>query len=132
MTILVASAIQRVDAIVVYDPYLSAAESMGARSLGKPFDAIALNFLDAAYFTTLPYATAHRDAILKFAAIVNRGDQYFNTHFDDLIPLIISAALFDESVYSCYSPPSASSAPRPPTSGATRRSRSRRKRWWRR
>ena len=83
-----ALAAKRIDAIVVYDPYLNAAEVLGARSVGKPYDQIAVNYLDAAWFTTIPYATAHRDAIVKFAAALNRGQQYYDTHYDDLIPLI--------------------------------------------
>ncbi len=81
-------AAKRIDAIVVYDPFLNAAEVLGARSVGKPYDQIAVSYLDAAWFTTIPYATAHRDAIAKFAAALNRGQQYYDTHYEELIPLI--------------------------------------------
>ena len=79
---------KRVDAIAIYEPFLTAAESKGARSVGKPFDSIALSFLEAAWFTTLPYATANRPTILRFTAALNRAQQYYDSHFDELIPLI--------------------------------------------
>ena len=86
---------KRVDAIGVYDPYMTAAEAQGARSIAKPFDSIGLSFLEAAWFTTLPYATAHRDTIQKFASVYNRGAQYYNNHYKDLIPMISGFSKID-------------------------------------
>ena len=79
---------KRVDAIEIYEQYLSAAKDKGARVLAKTYDAIAPYFLEAAWFTIMPYATAHRSAILQFAAVLNRGAQYYDTHYDELVPMV--------------------------------------------
>ena len=79
---------KRVDAIGIYEPFLSAAKDKGARVLAKPFDVIGPYFLEEAWFTMMPYATAHRSAILQFAAVVNRGAQYHDTHYDELVPMV--------------------------------------------
>lgn len=96
---------KRVDAITIYEPYLSAAKAAGARTLGKPYDSIALNFLSAAYFATVSYAAAHRDAISKFVAVINRGNQYFDTHYAELIPMISDFTKTPPEVLRKLSPP---------------------------
>lgn len=79
---------RRVDAIAVYDPFMSAALDRGARVIGKPFDSIALNFLEAAWFTTRDFASVHHDVVQKFASVIIRAAQYFDIHYNDLIPMI--------------------------------------------
>jgi NitT/TauT family transport system substrate-binding protein len=79
---------KRVDAIVVYEPFVSAAVAQGARSIAKPYDSVALNFMIAAWVAYGPWASAHRDAVLAFASVLNRGSQYANAHYQELIPMI--------------------------------------------
>jgi NitT/TauT family transport system substrate-binding protein len=82
---------QRVDAIMIYEPFMSSAESSGAtRMLAKPLDAISPNFAAGAWFALGPWAKAHRDAVARFARVMSQASAYSNTHYDDLIPTIAS------------------------------------------
>jgi NitT/TauT family transport system substrate-binding protein len=83
-----ALAAKRVDAISIYEPFVSAAIAQGARAIAKPYDSVALNFTIAAWVAYGPWAAAHRDAVLGFASALNRGSQYANAHYQDLIPMI--------------------------------------------
>jgi NitT/TauT family transport system substrate-binding protein len=79
---------KRVDAIVLFEPLRSEALARGARSLGKPFDAISRRFLSGAYFATRSWLADNRDAALRFAAVLRQGAEYANAHYDELIPVI--------------------------------------------
>jgi NitT/TauT family transport system substrate-binding protein len=83
-----ALAAKRVDAISIYEPFVSAAIAQGARAIAKPYDSVALNFTIAAWVAYGPWASAHRDAVMAFASVLNRGSQYANVHYQDLIPMI--------------------------------------------
>lgn len=78
----------RVDAITIYDPFVSAAKEQGARLLGKPLDSIAPRFLVAAWFASLPWAQSHREIVSAFANTINRGTAYVNAHRDEMLPMI--------------------------------------------
>lgn len=80
---------QRVDAILIYEPFMSSAESTGTtRLLAKPLDAISPNFAAGAWFTFGPWAKTHRDVIARFTRVMSQASQYSNTHYDDLVPTI--------------------------------------------
>jgi len=81
---------QRVDAMVVYEPFLSDAIAGGAKAFAKPYDSIAPAFLVTAYFTTSAWATEHHDAAIKFAQIMNATSPFVNAHFPDMIPMVSS------------------------------------------
>lgn len=78
----------RVDAITIYDPFVSAAKEQGARLLGKPLDSIAPHFLVAAWFAYRPWADAHREIVNTFTATINRGTAYVNAHQQEILPMI--------------------------------------------
>jgi NitT/TauT family transport system substrate-binding protein len=78
----------RVDAIVAFEPYLSAAEASGARAIATPFDAIAPAFLASSWFAVAPWVTEHRDAATTFAAIMARSSAYVNGHYQEMIPML--------------------------------------------
>jgi NitT/TauT family transport system substrate-binding protein len=78
----------RVDAITIYDPFVSSAKELGARLLGKPLDSIAPRFLVAAWFAYQPWAEAHRDVVTAFASTINRGTAYVNAHQQEILPMI--------------------------------------------
>jgi NitT/TauT family transport system substrate-binding protein len=81
---------KRVDAVVVFEPVRSAALAAGARSLGKPFDAISKRFTSGVYFGTNAWISTHRDAVLRYADVLRQAAEYANAHYDELVPLIIS------------------------------------------
>ncbi len=78
----------RVDAITIYDPFVSAAKDQGARLLGKPLDSIAPHFLVAAWFAHQPWADSHRDLVSAFTTTINRGTAYVNAHQQEILPMI--------------------------------------------
>jgi NitT/TauT family transport system substrate-binding protein len=78
----------RVDAITIYDPFVSAAKDQGARMLGKPLDSIAPHFLVAAWFAYQPWANSHRDVVNAFTTTINRGSDYVNAHQQEMMPMI--------------------------------------------
>jgi NitT/TauT family transport system substrate-binding protein len=78
----------RVDAITIYDPFVSAAKEQGARLLGKPLDSIAPRFLVAAWFAYRPWTDGHRDIVAAFTATLNRGSAYVNAHQQEILPMI--------------------------------------------
>jgi NitT/TauT family transport system substrate-binding protein len=79
---------KRVDAISIYEPFVSAAVAQGARAIAKPYDSVAQNFIIAAWVAYAPWAAAHRDAVIAFAGVLNRGARYANEHYSELIPMI--------------------------------------------
>jgi len=87
-TMLPALAAKRIDAAVSYEPFLSSALGTGAKVFGKPFDAVGTGFISGAWFALGPWANAHRDAVIRFARILDQASQYADAHYDDLIPLI--------------------------------------------
>ncbi|MGA2395146.1 MAG: ABC transporter substrate-binding protein [Candidatus Lustribacter sp.] len=78
----------RVDAMTIYDPFVSAAKEQGARLLGKPLDSIAPHFLVAAWFAYQPWTDTHRDVVTAFANTINRGTAYVNAHQQEILPMI--------------------------------------------
>ena len=78
----------RVDASVIFEPFLSAAEAAGARSIGSPFDAISSSFMPAAWFSVAPWVTEHRDVAKTFAAVMARSAAYVNGHQKETLPLL--------------------------------------------
>lgn len=79
---------QRVDAICVYDPFVSIAEGQGARVIAQPLDAIAPTFMVTVWFAYGPWATSHRDVVRSFVTVVQRGAAYVNGHRQELLPMI--------------------------------------------
>ncbi len=78
----------RVDAIMAFEPYLSAAEAAGARVIATPFDAIAPAFLASAWFSIAPWVTEHRDAATTFAAVMKSSSSYVNVHYQEMLPML--------------------------------------------
>jgi NitT/TauT family transport system substrate-binding protein len=59
----------RVDAALVNEPYLGAVRK-GNRLLGYPYDAVANEFLIAAWFSTAQWAKEHPDLVARFASVM--------------------------------------------------------------
>ncbi len=59
----------RIDAALVNEPYLGAMRQ-GNRLLGYPYDAVAKEFLIAAWFSTAQWAKDHPDAVARFAKVM--------------------------------------------------------------
>ena len=79
---------KRVDAISIYEPFVSAALAQGARSIASPYDSVASNFLIAAWTVEKTWAANNRAALMTFASVLNRGSQYANAHYLELTAMI--------------------------------------------
>ena len=79
---------KRVDAGAVYEPFSNAAVAKGARPLARPYDGVAPNFIIVGWTVDRTWATNNRAQVLAFASALNRGNQYGNTHYKELIPMI--------------------------------------------
>ena len=78
----------RVDAILAFDPFLTAAIAAGARPLANPFDAIGDSFMAAAWFAVTPWVTEHRVVARNFASVMERTSSYVNGHYLEMVPLL--------------------------------------------
>jgi NitT/TauT family transport system substrate-binding protein len=67
----------RIDAALVNEPYLGAVRK-GNRLLGYPYDAVAKEFLIAAWFSTAQWAKDHPDAVARFAAVMRQTAVWAN------------------------------------------------------
>lgn len=79
---------KRIDAMSVYEPFLSSALSQGVRPILKPYDSIALNFMIVGWAVEKTWAANNRSALATFTSVLNRGLQYGNAHHQDLTALI--------------------------------------------
>jgi NitT/TauT family transport system substrate-binding protein len=73
----IALAGHRVDAALVAEPSVTEAKST-ARIFGKPYDAIAPDFLIAGWFTSKSWAAAHPDLVRKVAAVIRESGVWAN------------------------------------------------------
>jgi NitT/TauT family transport system substrate-binding protein len=79
----------RVDASALTFPQLQEAlDSKKVRVIGKPYDAVAKQFLYAAWFTTKDYAQKNPEVISAFARSVREASTYANGHHADTVPLL--------------------------------------------
>lgn len=79
----------RIDAAVIYEPFLTAAIASGTvRTIAKPYDAIAPRFMAAAWFGNSTWMKEHRDVTLRFARVLFQSQEYTNAHYEELIPLV--------------------------------------------
>ena len=78
----------RVDAFMPYEPFLSAALAGGAKTFASPMEAVGRNTLTGAWFASLPWASEHREATLRFARVISQAARYVDGHYNDMIPLI--------------------------------------------
>jgi NitT/TauT family transport system substrate-binding protein len=67
----------RIDAALVNEPYLGAVRK-GNRLLGYPYDAVAKEFLIAAWFSTAQWAKDHPDAVARFASVMRETAVWAN------------------------------------------------------
>jgi NitT/TauT family transport system substrate-binding protein len=69
----------RVDAAWLAEPFVHAAEPF-ARTLATCFDAVAPRWMLGAWFTTPAYASAHRDVIDSFRAVMTKTSTWANAN----------------------------------------------------
>jgi NitT/TauT family transport system substrate-binding protein len=78
----------RVDAIGLFEPFVTAAQDSGtARAIGTPYDAIAKQFNVTLWFGYGPYIAAHRDAIDRFVHVMQAATAYSNAHLAEMVPI---------------------------------------------
>lgn len=87
-TMLAALQQKRVDAIALFEPYVSAAEAAGAKAIGAPYDAVSTHFMTACWFGDADWIKDHRDVALRFARVINQAQAYTNPHYTELVPFI--------------------------------------------
>lgn len=78
----------RIAAYTLYEPFLSLALAGGAKGFADPLQAIGNNTLTGAWFASLPWASAHRDAVIRFARVLSQAARYVDGHYEELIPMI--------------------------------------------
>lgn len=81
---------KRIDAFTIQEPFRGAAQAAGFRVLAAPYDAIARQFLTAAWFANATWAGRNRETALRFARVIRDAAAYTNEHFEELLPLISS------------------------------------------
>lgn len=71
----------RIDGFSVGEPWnLFAVDSGKAKSIGKPFSAIAPKFIMTGYFTTKDWAAKNKDVVEKVERILVEASAYVNSH----------------------------------------------------
>lgn len=80
----------RIAAVILYDPFLGAALSRGAKVIATPYDFIAPTYLISGWFVSNSWAATHRSAASTFARVLDGITPYISTHYDDLLPMISS------------------------------------------
>jgi NitT/TauT family transport system substrate-binding protein len=79
----------RVDASALTFPQLQEAlDSKKVRVIGMPYDAVAKEFLYAAWFTTSEYAQKNPQLVGAFARSVREASIYANAHHAETVPLL--------------------------------------------
>jgi NitT/TauT family transport system substrate-binding protein len=79
----------RIEAANCVNPLLTDLVRAGTvRILGKSFDAIAKEFLIAAWFCTTDYVAHNRETVRKFVNVVRRATVYANGHHAETVPLL--------------------------------------------
>ena len=80
----------RIDATMVYEPYLSAFTSgpNKLRILGYPLDAVGKRFSIAMLFGNVTWVNAHKDIVDKFLRATQEAALYLNNHGDEASALI--------------------------------------------
>ncbi|HEV8019778.1 MAG TPA: ABC transporter substrate-binding protein [Candidatus Lustribacter sp.] len=103
---LLLSALQshRVDAVLLFDPFLTAALAAGARSIANPFDAIGNDFMAACWFSVVPWVNEHRAVARNFASVLERTASYVNGHYLETVPLLADFSKIPAAVLEKMSP----------------------------
>lgn len=89
-----ALASHRVDAALIAEPAVTEAKA-NARLFGKPYDAIASDFLIAGWFTSKSWAAAHPDLVKKVAAVIRESGAWANKNGAASADVLASATKLD-------------------------------------
>jgi NitT/TauT family transport system substrate-binding protein len=89
----------RIDAALINNPTLTILMGNGSvKLLADTFRAIGKTFLPAAYFAKRDWAMANREAVRRFAAVINETAQWANTHHDETVKLVSKLTKAPESL----------------------------------
>ena len=94
----IAAAIEegRIDTSTVTTPrYVQAVNAGKVRILGHSYDAIAKNFMFAAYVAQNDWALKNADAVARFGRAIRDASRYANTHHADTLPIYAEFAKID-------------------------------------
>jgi len=94
----VAAAIEagRVEAGITVEPYMSKLLAGGkVRVLVDPLNGYRRQILEGAYFAMHDYIGAHRDAVARFARVLQQAATYTNAHLAETLPLFIAYSGMD-------------------------------------
>jgi NitT/TauT family transport system substrate-binding protein len=89
----------RIDAAMIAEPFYTAAKGK-VRVLASPYDVVANGkpFLISAYFTTDAFASAHPDAVAKFAAAIRRAAVWANKNHAASADILLKYTKLDPSL----------------------------------
>jgi len=88
----------RISAGTLSEPYITQAVKAGkARIFAKMVDAFG-SALTTAFFTTIEYATANRDAVRRFGRAIVEASAYCNAHPDEMTDLVSSYTSIDRTL----------------------------------
>jgi NitT/TauT family transport system substrate-binding protein len=94
----IAAAIEegRIDCSTVTTPrYVQAVNTGKVRILGKSYEAIAKNFMFAAYVSQNDWALKNGDVVARFGRAIRDASRYSNTHHADTLPIYAEFAKID-------------------------------------
>jgi NitT/TauT family transport system substrate-binding protein len=81
----------RVDAMGMFEPFSTAAEESGAvRAIATPYGAIAKQFNTTLWFGYGPWIAQNREAIDRFARVMQAATAYANGHMSEMVPILAS------------------------------------------
>ena len=90
-----AIASHRIDGAVLLQPSLQeAVDTKQVKAIGNAYDAIALHYVFASYFTSSDYAKAHPDIIAKFVKVLYESAAYTNKHHEETAAMMADVAKF--------------------------------------
>jgi NitT/TauT family transport system substrate-binding protein len=101
----------RVDAGVTTEPYMSKDMSTGKfRVVADMLNGYKGQILESAFFSTRDYAAKNRDAVDRFAKVLQQAAAYANTHIPETLPLMVSFSGMDADaaakMHKTWTPPS--------------------------
>jgi NitT/TauT family transport system substrate-binding protein len=89
----------RIDAGLITEPYMTQNIRAGkVRLLVDELSGYPRPILESVFFSTRDYATKNRDAVTRFARVLQRAAAYSNTHEAETIPLFVAATGMDPTV----------------------------------
>lgn len=89
----------RIDAAAIAEPFLTQARKTD-RIIGSPYDAVAKEFLTAAFFTLGPWANGHPDVVKRFASAIHDAAVWANRNHGQSAEILLRYTKTDPAIAS--------------------------------